>query len=265
MRYSIFIGTALLIGSLAASSGARGQVTLEAVPVVPNGITEPDRSNLARQYSELERRKTETEAGVAQLNAQCSRVDSQDSAKVADCRARNQQLRQAVADYRRQLASFISVVSMTSQISSASALPSGDPMVVDANVPSGLPKPVDNAIAGAYQNAPPGVSDRVRKGFQAVMERDWKVAKAWFEDALNRDPGNAGLRRLVELAGSTPQRNRVPLTAAPVSEPQLPSPDDVYYYIPSRGYARMTLEEALLREAVDTMMGVPAGSIINIR
>jgi tetratricopeptide (TPR) repeat protein len=80
---------------------------------------------------------------------------------------------------------------------------SGDPSVVDArNVPSGLPKAMDEAIAGAYKDAPAGVIDRVRKGFQAVMERDWKVARAWFEDALNRDPNNSGLKRLVALTDS---------------------------------------------------------------
>ena len=79
-----------------------------------------------------------------------------------------------------------------------------DSRVVDArNVPSGLPKGVDNAIAAEYASAPPGVSDRVRKGFQAVMTRDWKVAKAWFEDALNHDPGNPDLKRLVALADYT--------------------------------------------------------------
>ena len=76
---------------------------------------------------------------------------------------------------------------------SAAMLSFGDPMVVDARVPTGLDQATENAIAKAYSNAPPGVSERVRKGFQAVMERDWKVARAWFEDALNRDPGNPGL------------------------------------------------------------------------
>ena len=74
-------------------------------------------------------------------------------------------------------------------VASQKPAPSADTSVVDArNVPSGLPKGLDNAIASAYLSAPPGVSDRVRKGFQAVMVRDWKVAKAWFQDALNRDP-----------------------------------------------------------------------------
>lgn len=94
----------------------------------------------------------------------------------------------------------------TSTVAAPGASASGNPMVVDArNVPSGLPKGLDSAIANAYLSAPPGVSDRVRKGFQAVMERDWKVAKAWFQDALNRDPANAGLKRLVALTDSPQQ------------------------------------------------------------
>ena len=89
----------------------------------------------------------------------------------------------------------------------------GDTKVVNAQrVPSGLPKAMDNAIAGAYADAPPGVSDRVRKGFQAVMTRDWKVAKACFGDALNHDPNNADLKRLVALADYS-------LSAPPASHP----------------------------------------------
>jgi tetratricopeptide (TPR) repeat protein len=82
-----------------------------------------------------------------------------------------------------------------------------DAHVVDArHVPSGLPKAVDDAIASGYSGAPSGVSDRVRKGFQAVTTHDWKLAKAWFGDALNHDPDNAGLKRLVELADYTEKR-----------------------------------------------------------
>jgi len=98
--------------------------------------------------------------------------------------------------------------------------PNLDPMVVDApNVPSGLPKSVDDAIAAAYSSAPPGVSDRVRKGFQAVMTRDWNVAKAWFQDALNRDPDNAGLKSLVALTDSLQQPGKQPATVDARNEP----------------------------------------------
>jgi hypothetical protein len=153
----------------------------------------------------------------------------------------------------------------------APTMPSGDPMVVDArNVPSGLPKALDSAIATAYASAPPGVSDRVRKGFQAVMDRDWKVAKAWFEDALNRDPNNAGLKRLVALTDSSQQpasvdarnepaglggrldvkgvpapTNKTKFSPALTTDPnlQLPDPSDIYVLFP--GLKAMQEKEAL--------------------
>ncbi len=56
-----------------------------------------------------------------------------------------------------------------------------------------------NASDRVFFHAPPGVSDRVRKGFQAVTTRDWKVARAWFQDALNLDPQNANLKSLIAI------------------------------------------------------------------
>ena len=117
------------------------------------------------------------------------------------------------------------------------ALEFGDPMVVDArNVPSGLPKSVDDAIAAGFAGAPPGVSDRVRKGFQAVAAHDWKVAKAWFEDALNHDPDNAGLKRLVALADYTGKRNEQKTTSTskvsdkPLTNEEIPADADERTY-----------------------------------
>lgn len=117
--------------------------------------------------------------------------------------------------------------------------PLQDSSVVDAcNVSSGLPTSVENAIAAAYIDAPPGVSDRVRKGFQAVATHDWKLAKAWFEDALNHDPNNAGLKRLVELADYTEKHMRRGNTDKPGHRSshrtpvQLPEDSDIQYLFP---------------------------------
>jgi tetratricopeptide (TPR) repeat protein len=103
------------------------------------------------------------------------------------------------------------------------AEPGNNPMVVNAsNVPSGLPKAVDDVIAATYRNTPAAVSDRARKGFQAIAARDWKVARAWFQDALNRDPGNAELKRMVDLADSTEKfhQNAADQNAALLAQPQ---------------------------------------------
>ena len=118
-------------------------------------------------------------------------------------------------------------------------------MVNAVNVPSGLPKSLENAIATAYSDAPPGVSDRVRKGFQAVMDRDWKVAKAWFEDALKLNPGHAGLKRLVALADSSQQSNKQLPTVDARNEPSsLGGTSDFTGAIPSPSHSKPVSEAA---------------------
>ena len=94
--------------------------------------------------------------------------------------------------------------------------PVTDPMVVDArHVPTGLPASLETEIP----NTPAG--DRVRKGFQAIQDHDWNVARAWFEDALLRDPGNAGIARLVDLASFTLKRESLPHLGAASAAPQI--------------------------------------------
>jgi hypothetical protein len=129
--------------------------------------------------------------------------------------------------------------------------PNLDPMVVDArHVPSGLPKSVDDAIVSGYSSAPPGVSDRVRKGFQAVATHDWKIARAWFQDTLNHDPNNAGLKRLVELADYTEKHIKRGNTGKPShasSQPtpvQLPEDSDIQYLFPDLKPAQTNLSSA---------------------
>lgn len=93
----------------------------------------------------------------------------------------------------------------------APAVQSAAPAAVDTrNVPSGLPKSLEDAIAAAYPAAVPGVSDRVRKGFQAVQNRDWVTAQVCFQDALNHDPGNASLQQFVDLASEAATGNFSP-------------------------------------------------------
>lgn len=114
-----------------------------------------------------------------------------------------------------------------------------DAQVVDAcNVPAGLPKSVEDAIASAYSGSPSDVSDRVRKGFEAVTTRDWKLAKAWFEDALNHDPTNAGLKSFVELAEYTDERGQqgnvgtAPASPSSHTPLQIPQDSDIQLLFP---------------------------------
>jgi tetratricopeptide (TPR) repeat protein len=60
-----------------------------------------------------------------------------------------------------------------------------------------------------FFGAPEGVSERVRAGFQAVEAGDWNVAKAWFQDALSRDPTNSQIRAYLEMDPETSTTNPI--------------------------------------------------------
>lgn len=94
--------------------------------------------------------------------------------------------------------------------------PHGDPRIVDArNLPPAVTKDIDRAIKRAYPKASPEVTERLKKAFTAVENRDWKVAKGWFQDALKRDPTNVGLQRFVILTQDPDDLKKVPAPPAP--------------------------------------------------
>ena len=81
-------------------------------------------------------------------------------------------------------------------------------LVDGCNVPSILPEKINNAISKSFETAPEGVIDRVRKGYQAILTKDWVLAKAWFEDALLRDQSNVCIKRLIDLSIFTIEANK---------------------------------------------------------
>lgn len=102
--------------------------------------------------------------------------------------------------------------------SGTTVTPNTDPMIVDArNVPSGLPKSVDDSIPHT------SAGNRIRKGFQAVKDHDWKVALAWFQDAHNQEPNDAGIMRLIDLAEYTLYKGKKP---KPTDSNRTPNPAD---------------------------------------
>ncbi len=102
----------------------------------------------------------------------------------------------------------------------------GDPMVVDGrnhgNLPSNIPKSVEDSIAKVFHDASPDAFERIRKGWQAVMTRDWKVADAYFKDALNHDPSNPQIIKFVKNFQDA-MKTPVP-TAKPAADPKVVSP-----------------------------------------
>lgn len=190
--------------------GGAQAIDIPALPVVQPSIAAVNPALVQQRETLLNERKALLDRTNSHNNV-CSAVVA-GSAADASCTKAYPLLEAAINSHiqasKQYNDNYLAAVNLAVSQKAAS---SSDPVVVDArNVPSGLPKDLDNAIANAYASAPPGVSDRVCKGFQAVMERDWKVAKAWFQDALNRDPTNAGLKRLVALTDSPQQSNPPP-------------------------------------------------------
>jgi hypothetical protein len=135
-------------------------------------------SQLNQRRAELVAQLDALRVDIARLNQRCSHVADTDKALTQECQSFKFSVQAKVSAYKAGLSNYES-----------------DPMVVDArNVPSGLPQSVEAAIP----HTPAG--DRLRKGYEAVLDHDWKVARAWFQDARNHAPGDAGIARVVELA-----------------------------------------------------------------
>jgi hypothetical protein len=172
---------------------------------------------------------------IAGMNARCGAVEEGSAAEKA-CDIDQTALTNALNAHVQQSNDFnVGAQAAILAAKNPTPKPPNDTSVVDGqNVPSGLPKFVDEAIVSGYSAAPPGVSDRVRKGYQAVAAHDWNAARAWFKDALNHDPQDAGLKRLTELAEFTLARTsqKAPKTLSASGTLQLPESSDMQFLFP---------------------------------
>jgi tetratricopeptide (TPR) repeat protein len=75
--------------------------------------------------------------------------------------------------------------------------PDNDSRVVDAR---GVPQPGADLLAKIPELQKSPAAEHIRKGYQALLNRDWQVTLAWWQEALALDPGNAALKRSVDLA-----------------------------------------------------------------
>ena len=171
-----WIGTLAVAGMVCLPSMRAHAEPIPPLAAIPDGVNAEQRAKLTQQRQALEDALRSFQAAAAAFNAKLAKgqtdqeydfLQSQRSSYIQSAKAFNQQVDTSVVDAR--------------------------------NVPSGLPESVEAQIP----HTPAG--DRVRKGYQAIQYHDWKVALAWFQDALNHEPGNTGIARLVDLAKYTLQ------------------------------------------------------------
>lgn len=128
-------------------------------------------------------------------------------------------LRDSIADNRPVLRGSGTGPELRGVKSATMSAPNLDPMVVDARVaPMGA-----NLLSQVPELERSPAADRIRKGFQAVMNvpRDWPVALAWWQEALQLDPGNAALVRSVDLAQWMVDSKKRAASRQPTSYPAL--------------------------------------------
>jgi tetratricopeptide (TPR) repeat protein len=93
--------------------------------------------------------------------------------------------------------------------------PHTDTAVVDARVV----QQGAELIAQVPELAQSPAADRIRKGYQGVINHDWPVALVWWKEALQRDPNNKTLQESVKLAQWMVDWRKDPANLARTSKP----------------------------------------------
>jgi tetratricopeptide (TPR) repeat protein len=122
----------------------------------------------------------------------------------------------------------------------------------------------DNAINTAYKNSSLEVMDRVRKGFQALKIDDWDVAKAWFEDALRREPNNAGIKNFLTLCDYSHSLN-VKAKASPNDKIEYKELNDVEKNILNVWIHRLREDVRNGNQSIDVTSDLPASAMEKVR
>ncbi len=94
------------IFTLLASCDTVLAVAIESSGTVPSGINSRDYERLKSFKQSLDQDRTALESDIRTLNADCSRVSSNDSARIQDCSLRKKQLLTAIETYNRKLEEF---------------------------------------------------------------------------------------------------------------------------------------------------------------
>ncbi len=202
----------LLVFALAFIAAGSAQAALPAMPEIPVTLPDTVREPLIAKRHPLALRKLALIDEGKAINQQCAKVEKGSSQHQA-CLARQAQFNANVASLNIEVDKLEDEIDATIEADKKRlAALNPDTSVVDARVPR------DGAYLTAQvpELARSPAADRISKGFQAVINRDWPVALAWWKGALQRDPNNAALKRSVDLAQWMVDRRKA-VAAGPVT------------------------------------------------
>ena len=202
----------VLITTLPVPDFARAAVP--AIPEIPLTLPDTVRQPLIAKRQPLAQRKLALIDEGKAINQQCAKVE-RGSSQHQSCLIRQREFNAKAETLGSDVDKLEDEIDAAIEAEKQRvAIPNIDPSVVDARVPRDGARLVRRVPELARSPA----ADRIAKGFQAVMNRDWPVALAWWQDALQRDPGNAALKRSVDLAQWMVDR-RTAAAAGPVTPP----------------------------------------------
>lgn len=186
------------------------QAGLPAMPEIPVTLPDEVRQPLIDKRAPLAKQKLALIEIGKSINEDCKKVEK-GSAQHEQCLARQKEFAEQVETLRGSMSGLAREIDGAIEADRRRRVPLYDTSVVDARVPR------DGAelIAKVPELASSPAADRIMKGFQAVMNHDWPVALAWWQDALQRDPGNAALKRSVDLAQWMVEQRKTAPTSAP--------------------------------------------------
>lgn len=200
---------------------------------------------------ELDRQAREREA--ERLRKERERKQQEEALRKAEDEAKQRDFIQRRDDAVRELKDIDSTKFAIKEIAESSPKPcstSQNAMIVDACDPgTDLPKGIADAIEGVFKDSPRAVTDRVRKGFNAVMQRDWKLASVWLRDALAREPNNVPLRVFSLLV----ERDKEPPDLPPASDAEIQKLfDEVLASAPTRrrNVSKVNDSRSLIEDAI---------------
>ena len=214
-----------LLLAAALLAAATAQAAMPPMPEVPLSLPDAVRDPLIAKRKSLAEKKLALIDEANANNRQCANV-VQDSPQHLSCLAKLQEFnakvevlrtefnqledeidaavvaeekRQAAiaAEAKRQADIAAEKMRRVEEEKKRRAAINTDASVVDAR---NVPREGAYLIVQVPELANSPAADRITKGYQAVLHHDWPVALAWWQDALQRDPNNAALKRSVDLA-----------------------------------------------------------------
>lgn len=170
-----------------------------SLPVVPATWPTRIQDSLKRIRDSVSKHLKEYDQRADAFNARCGgTIDPSNTSLISYCQAESDAIDARAVVLKTEKDQYVALYRDNEKLFS----PNTDPNVVDARH-ARIPMKVDSALSKVFKDATPDVAERVRKGFQAVETKDWVLAKAWFEDALLRDPGNAAIKSFIAVCNSS--------------------------------------------------------------